>query len=201
MRSGVVLAGGKSSRMKIDKGLILLKDKPLVLWTLERLSEIVDEIVVSVPKSPPFDLLRIIGPEITIVKDEEIGLGPIEGMLLSFKKAKGDYVAVAPCDSPFIQTSLYELLFKEAEGRDGAIPVIRGYHEPLIAVYHRKNSITALNRILTAGNFKIIEAYPFLDLKFVDEATIKTVDSNLRSFININTTEDFMKIEKSVDFT
>ena len=48
MRTAIVLAGGRSSRIGVDKGLVILNKKPLVAYVIERLEPVVDEVILVV---------------------------------------------------------------------------------------------------------------------------------------------------------
>ena len=95
MKSGVILAGGKSTRMGIDKCTVLFCGKPLIYWPYAVLKDVTDEVILSLSmygEKLPFKMLFGEG-EIGVVRDEKPNLGPLSGMLSSFKKAKGEYVA------------------------------------------------------------------------------------------------------------
>ena len=197
MRSGVVLAGGKSTRMLAEKGLISLKGKPLILWVMEELSKVVDEIIVSVSSSPSSELLKVLGPSVIVIKDERPEMGPVEGLYSSFLTAKGDYVAVAPCDSPFIKKEIYDLLFTKAKHKDGAVPVEGKFYEPLHAVYRREPFLSSLHRVIVEGKSKPIDTYCYLELEFVKKSEIQEIDPTLLSFTNINTNDDMKKLRRN----
>jgi molybdopterin-guanine dinucleotide biosynthesis protein A len=198
MRSAVLLTGGKSSRMGTEKALVQFRGKPLVRWPLEILVEVADELVVSVSPSPSEELLHVLGKDVTVVRDTRGGMGPIEGLLSAFRRVGGEYVAIAPCDSPFIETGLYDVLFSEAEGHDGAVPLVNGYYEPLIAVYRREAFLGALERTVGEGRSKPIDAYRYMDLVFVTEKEIMRNGVSLDSFININLSHDLDAANKKL---
>lgn len=200
MKSGVVLAGGKSSRFGKDKALIQFEGKPLVKWVMEVIDEVVDEVILSVSSGPEnSNFMEGLGANVRIVMDAKPGLGPISGLLSSFKEAKGDYVAVAPCDSPFIKPELYTLLFNKAEGHDGAVPFINNFWEPLHAVYRRKPFIVGLEKALSAGKNRPVDTYPYLNIKKVNQEEVRVVDAEVLSFININTRDDLLKAKKIIE--
>ncbi len=194
MRSGVLLAGGKSKRMLTEKGLIPLKGKPLILWVMDELSKVVDEILVSVSSSPSTELLNLLGPSVIIIKDERPEMGPIEGLYSAFLQARGEYVAVAPCDSPFIKREIYDFLFLKAKQKDGAVPVEGTYYEPLHAVYCRKPFLNSLARVISEGKSKPIDAYRYLKLDYINKSEIMALDPALMSFTNINTNYDMKQL-------
>jgi len=163
---------------------------------MDELSKVVDEIILSVSSSPSKELLNLLGPSAIIIKDERPEMGPIEGLHSAFLKAKGEYVAVAPCDSPFIKKEMYELLFKKAKSKDGAVPVEGEYYEPLHAVYARKPFNKSLQRVISEGKSKPIDTYRYLNLEFVNKSEIAEIDPYLMSFTNINTFNDMKKLKR-----
>jgi molybdopterin-guanine dinucleotide biosynthesis protein A len=196
MRSAVLLAGGRSSRIGKEKALIPFRGKPLIQWVLDVLQEVADEIVVSVSPSPTEELIETVGTGVVIARDERSGMGPMEGLLSSFHRARGEYVAVAPCDAPFVTVELFDLLFEMADGTGGAVPTVGEHYEPLIAVYRCAPFLDALKRTIGEGRSKPIDTYPLLDLRFVEEAEIARLDLPVDPFTNINLLKDLEKVNK-----
>jgi len=184
-----------------EKALIHFRGRPLVLWSMSVLDKVAQELIISVSPDPSEGLMRTLGPTATIVKDESLGKGPIHGLQSSFRVANGEYVAVAPCDSPFIEAGLFDLLFSRADGMGGAVPLVNGYYEPLIAVYHRASFLEALETTIVGGKAKPVDTYPLMDLTFVDEQEILDAGLSLDSFVNFNKLDDLecFEVEPMVD--
>lgn len=200
MKSGVVLAGGKSLRFGKDKALVQFEGKPIVKWVMKVIDEVVDEVILSLSSDAEvFNFLDAVSDNIKIVKDAKPDLGPISGLLSSFREAKGEYVAVAPCDSPFIIAELYKLLFERADGHDGAVPYINNFWEPLHAVYKKDTFIIALEKALSQGKNRPTDAYPYLDIEKVMQKEVEIVDAKNLSFVNINTRKELQKALKIFD--
>lgn len=193
MKSAVILAGGQSQRMGINKCTLLFFEEPLIYWPFNVLRNIADEVIVSVSTEEDIIGLEDLLGDITLVQDEKPKSGPISGILTSFNEVKGEYVAISPCDTPFIKGELFERLFERAEGYDGAVPEINGYWEPLHAVYRRKSMIKAINKVLADGKKSPQGTYKHLDIQKLREEEIKEFDSELLSFFNINSKQDLEK--------
>ena len=197
LRSGVVLAGGKATRMGGDKALAKFRGRPLISWALDALSEVVDELAVSVAPGKGGTLhesLRGAGfGQIKIVEDETPYSGPINGMLSSFPRLRGELVAVAPCDSPFMAKGLYPMLFDMVRGHDCAVLKVGGRYEPLHAVYRRKPMLKAMERTVAEGSLKPVDAYRDLRIFDVPEAELLRIDPGLMSLVNINTQEELKR--------
>jgi molybdopterin-guanine dinucleotide biosynthesis protein A len=191
MKSAVILAGGKSTRMGFDKRKAKFRGKSLIYWSYKALKEIVDEVILSVAYDGEIpELESDFGKRVIIVGDDKPDMGPIYGILTSFKKVQNEYVAVIPCDSPFIKTELYIKLFELAQGFDGAVPMINEYWEPLHAVYRREAMLQAIDKTFAEGKRSISNTYKYMRIKELSENEIKDFDPMLLSFININSKKD-----------
>jgi len=200
MKSGIVLAGGKSQRFGKNKALVDLHGKPLIKWVIEALDCVVDEVLLSLSyASDLLEFREIVDEKVIIVKDIKPNLGPISGLLSSLKKVKGEYSAVAPCDSPFIRPELYTILFEKAKGYDGAVPFLNDYWEPLHAVYKRDTFLISLEKVLSLGKKRPVDTYQYLDIQKIRQKEVKVADPNLFTFFNINTKNDLAKAEKIIE--
>jgi molybdopterin-guanine dinucleotide biosynthesis protein A len=197
MRSAVILYGGKSARMGADKGKLEFRGKPLFQWVLESISQVVDEIVLSVSHEEQIELIDIVTYDVSIALDERPGLGPMGGLLSGIRKARGEYVAVTPVDAPLISPQLYELLFEKVKGNGAAVPKIRGYWEPLVAVYKGNAMISAIGRAIAGDTLDIRSTFPHLDIVEVKQHEIEAIDPDLLSFNNINTMKDLEILERT----
>jgi molybdopterin-guanine dinucleotide biosynthesis protein A len=201
MITGVVLSGGEGSRMGQDKGLVNLRGDPMVSYVIDAMLGLVDEIVISVAKgqSSKYDEYSEIGFE--IVEDGTPGIGPLEGMRCALKVARGDYVLVSPCDTPFLKPGICQMLLSKANGRDGAVPMIKDRFEPVHGAFKKTAAAKAFEAALTTGKRKPSDAYGKLDIAFVDESSLRGIDPVLESFWNLNTPEDLRLAEEKVGET
>ncbi len=191
MRSAVILAGGKSNRMEFDKCVVPFHGKPLMFWSYSVLRDLAEDMLFSISTNrDEGPLQEFLGDDVTFVRDMEAGLGPLFGLSLSFKEARGEYVAVAPCDAPFIKTELYLRLFRLAEGADAAVPEINGYWEPLHAVYGRKAMLEAIEKAISEGGTRPKDTYKHLEVRKLTQEEVQAFDPGLLSFVNINTLEN-----------
>lgn len=191
MKSAVILAGGKSTRMEFDKCTTPFHGKPLLFWSYSVLNRIAEDVILSISGDRDEESLReFLGEGARFVRDEKTGQGPLYGMLLSFREARGDYVAVAPCDAPYIKHELYLRMFQIAEGADAAVPEVNGYWEPLHAVYRRKVMLEAIESVISEGGTRPKDTYKYLDINKLTQDEVETVDPELLSFVNINTLQN-----------
>ena len=168
----------------------------MVRHVLDRVCDVADEVLVSIASGATERYSVAVGQKVTIVEDEKPGMGPLEGLRLAFQRAKGEYVLVAPCDTPFVNAEVLSLLARRAIGRGAAVPVVRGYLEPLLAAYRRSDASMAFEKELVVGRGKMGNAVAHLDVNQVPENDILPIDPLLRSFWNINSSEDLARAEE-----
>lgn len=195
MLSGVVLAGGVGSRMGGDKGLVRIGARPMFMYAIESVSRIADDVLLAVAKDCGSKYAGIVDGHVRVVEDTAPGRGPLEGLINSFELAKGTFVAVIPCDAPFVRYEVLSLLASKTRGYDGAVPVVRGFIEPLVAVYARTPALQAFKEELAAGTGKVSNAVARLRIARVQEEDLRDVDPDLSSFWNINSQADLSKAE------
>jgi molybdopterin-guanine dinucleotide biosynthesis protein A len=199
MRSGIVLAGGRSTRFGGgEKSLRLVGGKRMICRVIDALSGIVDEVVISVRDECQRDILYPTISGYTFVYDEITGIGPLAGVYSGLSLARGDYVVIVACDMPFISPKAIELLFTKAEGHEAAVPRHdNDLFEPLHAVYRRKPMLKAVKESIDSGESKISAPLKRLtDVVYVPSEEIAKVDPGLDTFLNVNRVEDMERINR-----
>jgi molybdopterin-guanine dinucleotide biosynthesis protein A len=184
--AGIVLAGGKSARMGMDKARLNLNNMPLLAHVVTRLKKVVKPVIVVAAVKNQYSLTdgtRVIGD---IFPDA----GPLGGVVTGLTAVEEGYHFIAACDMPCLRSAVIRLLLEEARGADGAVPEIEDRLEPLCAVYHTRCA-EPLRACLESGTRALHHALQTLNLKSVSEETIRAVDKNLISFTNVNTPEEF----------
>lgn len=193
MLGAVILAGGKSSRFGSNKAFAKIKGKELILWCIEGLSEIVEEIVLSVKKYD--EVFRKLALErIKIVEDLSSIDGPLVGLYSSLKAMSSKYVYIQPVDSPYVIKDYVNFMFKSAMNSsacvvtfdDGSFDPTHSVIEKEIALKYSKELIdkgeTSLKRLfITMPNVKFVKLSE-INLPFIEKV-----------FVNINTKEDLEK--------
>ena len=191
MLSGAILSGGLSTRMGEEKGLVILHGRPLIHYVMGTMRRVADEVIVSIAKGMTSRYREILDSNIKLVEDKRIGVGPLEGLARAFSSARGQYVVVSPCDTPFLKPELCTMLVESARGRDGAVPLTGAeLFEPLHGVYRRKSCLESFEKAIKNGIQRPVEIYPELDLEFVPRNVLQTVDPDLTSFWNLNSYDD-----------
>ncbi|UCE45737.1 MAG: molybdenum cofactor guanylyltransferase [Methanobacteriota archaeon] len=189
MITGAVLAGGTSSRFGKEKALADFGSRTMISHVIAVLQQLADEIVMSVaPGRKPY-YAHLLGNDILVVEDERTGEGPIRGLVTALEASHGEYVLASPCDTPLLRREVCEKIAAMGVGKDGAVPRVRGYLEPLHAIYKRGPCLKAFQQVIKEGVLRPKEAFGLLDLAIVEEEELRTVDPELVSFVNINSEE------------
>lgn len=197
MRSGIVLAGGKSTRFGgEEKSLKIVKGKRMICRVIDAMQGVVDEIVISVRDERQRDLISPFVNVYPFVFDEVHDIGPLAGIDSCLKKIDGEYVFIAACDMPFINKNAIELLFEKAIGHEAAVPRHEnGFIEPLHSVYRRDAALEAVEASMRAGERRIAAPVNRLrDVAYVSDAEMKKADPELETFLNINEAEDMRRM-------
>jgi len=197
--SGAVLSGGQSSRMGQEKGLMKLGGISLVERVAAAVSEVADEVVIAVAPSKIREYRSILDSRYKIVADKQRDQGPIFGLISGLSSASGDFVVVCPCDTPLVRPEVLKMIREKAVGFDCAVPVIRGYLEPLVACYSRTVCLSAFEKRVSSGALKLVDALKGLNVVRVPEQSIRRLDPELESFWNLNTPTDLAEAEMRLE--
>lgn len=184
----IVLAGGRSRRLGLDKALLRLDDERLLETTVTKVATLSDEVIVA---GGPF-LYRLGARAVT---DVYPGCGPLGGIHAGLAAASNFYSLVVACDMPFLNPELLRYMVELAQGRDVVIPRWDDKLEPLHAVYS-KNCLGPIERLIEQDDFKIIDFFPEVQVCYVEREEIERFDPKHLSFFNINTVEDLEQARK-----
>ena len=196
--SAIILAGGSSSRLGQEKGLVSLAGRPLIRYVLDTINNLVDEKLVVVSSNTQAEnYSRAAGPKAHILIDKGYGQTPLLGAATGFEAARGEYSILLPCDTPFVSKEVLTLLFDLRENRSAVIPRWPNcYVEPLQAVYNTDLSLEATKIALeeNESNMKTV-AERLRRVRYVSTLVLQQIDPELTTFFNINTSLDLRKAE------
>jgi len=189
MITGVVLAGGLGRRMGgVDKGLQLLRGKPMVAWVIERFQPQVDEVLINANQN--VERYAALGHR--VIPDEIAGYaGPLAGLHRGLTEAAHDLVATVPCDSPFLPLDVVARLRAALERNHTEIAVAKTGEQPHpVFCLCRRSVLPGLADFLAGGGRKIDAWYA--DLKVIEVA----FDDQPHAFSNINTENELRAYEQ-----
>jgi len=197
-KSAVILAGGFSRRFGGDKGLVVLAGKPLILHVINRVSKVVDEVLVVVSSEKQKNKFEtILEEKANMVIDKEDSQSPLVGAITGFETANAEYSLLLPCDTPLVSTQILQFLFDMCANRSAAIPRWpSGYIEPLQAVYRTESALTAAKTALKQGKMNMQSMIDNLrGVRYVSTMVLEQLEPDLLTFFNVNTPQDLKKAE------
>jgi len=177
-----ILAGGKSSRMKQEKGLVELNQKPMILHVIDACQSLNYPIHI-VTNDHHYQHLPY--PSIA---DHHKNIGPIGGLHAALEHCESEGVLLLSCDIPFIQPEVLTYLLNEINpSLNAIIPTHNNRIHPLIGWYN-KSTQTIVNTQISSGNYRMTDLINQIDTQLIDCS-----DFPASYFKNINTPEDLPK--------
>lgn len=195
--AGVVLVGGRSSRMGTAKAALEWHGSTLLRRTFGVLTRAIDGplLVVRAPGQP----LPEIPPQVQVVEDPEEGLGPLQGVATGLTALTGRARAAFVCstDLPFLHPVFVRRVLTALTGDlDVVLPTIRGYWQPLAAAYQITLAPMA-SELVAAGDRRLALLFQRCATVRLDEAALladpalAAADPALDSVVNVNSPEDY----------
>ena len=172
---GVVISGGKSSRMGTDKSLLLWNNKPFYLHAAEILAPFCSEIYVSCNVSQSNNYI------LPVIIDKYGSYGPISGVLSSMHALSGHSIITLPCDMPELSEGIInEMISSNKERLDGVfLKDDNNQLEPMLAIYNP----TIYSKLLAwydSGKYSL--------KKFIESCdNISYLTLDMHTLINLNT--------------
>ncbi len=186
--TGIVLSGGKSSRMKTDKGLVSVFGKALIQYTIDNLSPVCNEILIS----SNADGYEKFGYE--VIKDEIKDIGPVGGLYSCLKKSSNDLNIVLSCDTPLVSKDILQCLLSKFEGHKATVPWYeKDYYEPLCALY-TKEFVQVLKQAIEIKNHKLPLIYTNTEVKKIPIEDHPDCFTE-QSFFNVNSMDDIRTLQ------
>lgn len=183
--TGIILSGGKSVRMGRDKAFIEIDGIPIIQRIYDIFQKIFTEIIIVTNQKEFYS-----GFKAKIVSDLIINNGALGGLYTGLFFSSNPYSFCVACDMPFLKESMIQYLIKQANEYDVIVPRTEDGLQPLHAVYS-KNCLESIKNIIGLGKYKIIDFYPLVKTKIIEESEFISLDINLNlmreSFVNINT--------------
>jgi molybdopterin-guanine dinucleotide biosynthesis protein A len=183
--AGVILAGGRNSRMGgLDKAFLRVDGTTVFARTLDVLRRCFPQVVV-VSNSP--EKYRPFSVEVT--RDELRDLGPLGGLHAGLGRIRTPYAFVTACDMPFLRPEPIRFLVSRIRDQEAVVPCWRGDIEPLHALYAaslRPRIESAVAEGIAALRCFLVQ----LNVEYVAEAAMLEVAGAEESFRNVNTPED-----------
>ena len=192
----VIQAGGRSSRMGQDKGLVKLAGRPMIDFVLEQVLDLADDVFITTN-----NVTEYVQFGLRMASDQEPGAGALPGLKTALSKAMGDYLLVVACDMPFLNRELliHQINTAFETDADVVVPKWEGRTQTMHAVYKVESCLTAVEAALEAGKAKMTSFYDGLHVIEVSEAEVAQYSPAGESFQNVNTPAELATAEAQLN--
>ena len=189
--TGVILAGGQSSRMGSNKALLPYRGGRFIESIHRQLSGLFDELllVTNTPEQYAFLGCRM-------VPDLYPGLGALAGLQAGLHGSRTPHIFAVACDMPYLNDTLIRALLARRHQADVVIPESVDGLEPLHAVYG-SGCLPAMEQALLSGRRRLVSFFPRVRVNTFTSDHVATIDRDFSSFSNINTPADYFELRKN----
>lgn len=198
--TGIILAGGKSSRMGTNKALLEINGKTVIENVVKELQRVVNHIIIVTNSFDEYEFLNL-----PMVRDEWIGMGPLAGIQAGLAASETERNLIVACDMPFISSQLGEILLQELNEFQAAVPEISGQLHPLFAAY-RKEVQKEVKKSLELNQLRIRGIFRNIHVKIMNDTELRELGFQVKEtdIFNMNHPDEYeqaktMVINESVE--
>jgi molybdopterin-guanine dinucleotide biosynthesis protein A len=183
--TAIILAGGKSSRMKYkNKAFLEYEGKRFIDIAIDK-SKIFKETILVTNTPEDYSM-----KDVKVVKDIIPNSGPLGGIYTGLKYSKHHASVVIPCDTPLISEQLLEYYVEISKGYHAVISKVDGFFQPLCAVY-TKDCEELFGTSLRNGETKLPNIFDKMKIRYVSREEIERFGNYETMFKNINTKTEY----------
>jgi molybdenum cofactor guanylyltransferase len=194
--TGIILAGGRSRRMGTEKALLKLPGARTITF-VEQLAATLSEqcgdvllVARDQEQAASYGILR----GVMILTDKVPDRGPLMGLYSGLEAmSASEHALVVAVDMPLLQARLISFLLAQPRSDALLLPVVNGAPQVLCAIYPR-TLMACIGRRLREGRRDPRSLLQVAPVRYIDEAQLRAVDPQLRSFINVNSPEDLREL-------
>ncbi|MFM7541437.1 MAG: molybdenum cofactor guanylyltransferase [Planctomycetota bacterium] len=190
MAAGLVLCGGESRRMGSPKAWLDWRGRPLLAHMIDLLGGA--GLAPLAVCAAPGQSLPMLPTEVMLVRDAQPHAGPLHGLAagLSALEPMATRALVCPCDSPILCIELARVLL--ARPASVVVGLCGGVVQPFPGAYD--TDIGRLAReLINRGQNRLMDLLEAAPAAMVEEAELRRVDPDLRSFLNCNDPESYAR--------
>ena len=193
--TGIILSGGKSSRLGRDKSFIKFGDRTLIEITVGLMKSVFENVIISTNSINEYSFHNC-----PLVEDKYKNAGPLAGIYSALLNSQSEKNFVISCDVPLMNQQMIEYFIKYDSNKDIIISKASGYLQPLVGIYKQSvlpMILKLLNQPVNQRNEikKNISLHSLIKLantEIIDITSLPFYTEEL--FFNLNTHEDLKKL-------
>ncbi|MEW4431628.1 molybdenum cofactor guanylyltransferase [Paenibacillus pabuli] len=192
--TGIILAGGLSSRMGSNKALLPLDGSIVLEHVASAIAPAVSRVIVAA--GPNVDAYQALG--YTCVEDGYPGKGPLAGLHAALEASETEWNLVCACDLPLIQPSFFTTLQRLAASdktHRAIVPRLEGRVHPLVGIYHI-DVLPSLEQCLIEDRLRVTRWLDEVGCRYVEAEDLERagVQDAAAQLINMNTMQDYRNL-------
>lgn len=187
--TGVILAGGKSSRLN-GKSFLELSGTTVIEHIIRSLDPFFNELIIITGAVEEYLDFRI-----SLVSDIIPGKGPLGGIYTGLSVSSNSTVFIVACDMPFVNMQLIKYMSTFTKEFDIVVPCNDKGYETLHAFYS-KNCLAKIEEQISANKLKIANLYLYCKVREITLEEIKRYDPGQLSYFNMNTPQQYEEAKK-----
>jgi molybdenum cofactor guanylyltransferase len=188
--TGIILSGGRNSRMGVNKSMLKIGDRTVIEIIVDLMQSLFSELILSTNSSEEYSFLQL-----TTVADLYKDAGPLAGIHAGLRRSATRENVIISCDLPLMSREMLEYLATVPSNKSVVISRVAGFIQPLPGRY-AKELLPAIEKILaTASNHKsksLYNLYTQVDTEITDPSHLPFFRDEL--FFNMNSKNDYEKI-------
>jgi molybdopterin-guanine dinucleotide biosynthesis protein A len=189
MPTGIILAGGESTRMPGDKAFMEVAGRRVIDIQIEVMHGLFEEILIVANTDRVGALAVFEGEGVEVVEEAVRGFGPLGGILSGLAASRSDEVFIVACDLPFINREGVTFVMESLKGFQVAVPCTPDGLEPLHAAYHW-SCRPFIEEQLDSGDLKVTRFFDRVSVNEIPWEELGRFDPTGRMLFNINSPAD-----------
>lgn len=189
--SGIILAGGKSSRMGVNKAFLSINGEIMIARIVKMMSLLFENLIIITNTPEEYELLGV-----SMFEDIFKEKGPLGGIHSGLVNSRTEKNFVLSCDMPFMTIEMIDYIINYKTQKPVVFCKAAGYMQPLAGVYSR-SIIPRMEKFLSDENVTDNSFHQFLkdvDSEIINPESLPFYEEKI--FYNVNHPEDYEKILK-----
>jgi len=186
--TGIILSGGRNTRMGENKAFIGVGGERIIDRTIRIFRELFDEIVLVTN-----DPVAYLDFDLKIVTDIIKRKGALGGIYTGLFHSSCPHAFVCPCDMPFLNADFIRHMQERAKGYDVVVPVETEGFQPLHAIYARR-CMPAIKKCIDEDRLKVTGFYKKARVLEIPPEVTSSFDRTGKMFFNVNTPDDLERL-------
>jgi len=187
--TGVLLAGGQSSRFGSNKALALWRGKSLIQHVSDTLAAVFNDCLLVTNTPEQFKFLNM-----ETISDRYQNMGPLAGIHAALCHSANPWIFVVGCDMPLVTPDVISFLCGFANQEcEAVIPCLETGAEPLCGLYH-KSALDKIEQYLKSGKTQVQEILKNLAVRKINQQELLKITGDLKVFSNVNREQDLDRL-------